>query len=307
MKSIYKIITIAFIITLGVAVSVNAQTDESAESSNINTNTQTEDSAEASADVDIRTSTKPQRPPQRPALKDRAENMLDKNREIRNVTLEERQANRLASSTKRMVDDRENNRYGENNRKRNDDRLGLRASTTLMMRAERERMGGSTTTEMFKRNKEEKKDKIEIKAKKMKAKNFEIRKNALVRELTVTLGNLDNISLRIDSRITKSETAGYDLSEAKSLFVIAKEKLEKAKADVATFKALTATSTVTTSSGEVEMDLIKPRLLGDTAIKSVKEARDAMKKVIVAITHSQGERAATSTIETRAEVGAENN
>ena len=80
----------------------------------------------------------------------------------------------------------------------------------------------------------------------------------------------------------------------------AKEKIEKAKAEVAAFDALPAPSPSTTASTDAsltttaEVDLAKPRALGDAAIKSVKEARDALQKVVVSIGHNMGVKAGAS-------------
>jgi hypothetical protein len=131
---------------------------------------------------------------------------------------------------------------------------------------------------------------IEI-AKKMEVKMFEARKNALVKELTKAILNLEDISRRIDSRIAKAESSGRTMTEPKALLVTAREKLVKAKADVAALKALNASTTVSTNSSASstsETDLAKPRQIGDAAIKSVKEARDAFQKVVVSIAQNMG-------------------
>lgn len=207
------------------------------------------------------TSDKP--PGIRPTIKAQINNRIEKNREIRNDILDKRQ-----------------------------DIKDMRASTTEMRkdikmeRREDIKDLHASTTEMFKRNKEIRK---EI-AKRMEQRMFEIRKNALLKELNLSLTNLTNISLRIDSRITKAESEGRVLTDAKALLVTANEKLVKAKADVLAFQALTATTTTVTASTTVEVELIKPRKLGDTAIKSVKDARDAFQKVVVAIAHAMGKK-----------------
>jgi len=141
----------------------------------------------------------------------------------------------------------------------------------------------STTTE-FKKNNEIRKD---IKQK-MEAKQFEIRKNALLKELGISLANLANISTRIEARIVKAEESGRTMTEARALFVEATAKLTKAKADVAAFQALNIGPVSANATTTAEVDLVKPRVAGDAAIKSVKEARDAFQKVVVAIAHSMG-------------------
>ncbi len=140
----------------------------------------------------------------------------------------------------------------------------------------------ASSTDMFKRNQEMAKNV----AKKMKAQEFEARKNALLRELNMSLNNLANISTRIESRIVKVENEGKTMTDARALLVTAKDKLAKAKLDVEALKALQVPTQSATST--VEVDLIKPRVAGDTAIKSVKDARDAFQKVVVSIAHSLG-------------------
>jgi hypothetical protein len=157
----------------------------------------------------------------------------------------------------------------------------------------------ASTTILFKRTAEMR----GVIAVKMEARAFEIRKNALARQLTISLNNIENIAARIDSRIEKAEAEGRTMTDAKALIVIADEKLVKAKADVAAFIALTpvVSTTTATASTTAEADLTKPRALGDTAIKSVKEARDAYQKVVVAIAQSMGLKirtTATTTVET---------
>lgn len=143
----------------------------------------------------------------------------------------------------------------------------------------------ASTTAMFKRDLKD--AKMEIK-KKMEARTFEIRKQALVRELQHALSKLDEIVNRIQSRISKAESEGRNMTEPKALLVTALQKLTKAKNDVNTFAVLTASSTVTTGTTTAQVDLAKPRQLGDGAIKSVKEARDALQKVVVSIAHNMG-------------------
>lgn len=161
-------------------------------------------------------------------------------------------------------------------------------------RKERMDKNASTTEKMalFKRNAKE-----EIK-KKMEERTFEIRKNALIRELNVALRNIEGVDARIKTRIEKISST-TDTTEVKSLLKIAEDKLAKAKTDVASLESMRPlTASSTTASTSAEVDLSKPRVLGDAAIKSVKEARDAFKKVVVTIGHlmgNEGEKEATTT------------
>lgn len=188
------------------------------------------------------------------------ENRIQQNREVRNALLDQRKDIRtVASTTIKNL------------------RVEERADLKIIR---------ASTTEMFKKSKEIRK---EI-SKKMEARVFEIRKNALIKELNISLTNLTNISTRIDARITKAEGEGRTMTEAKALLVIAKDKLEKAKTAVAAFQTLNLSTgnTTTTVGATVQVDLVKPRVAGDAAIKSVKEARDAFQKVVVAIAHAMG-------------------
>ncbi len=187
-------------------------------------------------------------------IKAQIQNRIEKNREVRNTALEHKNT--------------------------------VSASTTIMMRRP-EMMRPGSTTDMFKKNAEIRK---EI-AKKMEVKQFEMRKNALLKELTNSISNLTDISARIDARLTKVESEGRVVTEARTLLVAANDKLTKAKADVAAFQAsgsVTASTTAVTASTTAQVDLAKPRVLGDAAIKSVKEARDAFQKVVTSIAHAMG-------------------
>lgn len=125
--------------------------------------------------------------------------------------------------------------------------------------------------------------------KKMEIKQFEIRKDTLVKELIKSLANLNDITTRIEARITKAEQTGRTMTEPKALLVTAKQKIEVAKTEVAAFQALSASTTPPTGTATTtDVDLTKPRQAGDKAIKAVKEARDALQKVVVGIAHNMG-------------------
>ncbi len=158
----------------------------------------------------------------------------------------------------------------------------------------------ASTTDMFRKGAETRK---EI-AKKMDVETFEVRKNALVKQLTISLNNLQNIARRIESRIIKAESANRNMTDAKALLIIANDKLAKARIEVAAFQAVSAptANTSATASTTAEVDLVKPRQLGDAAIKSVKEAREAFKRVVTTIAHAMGlGNTASTTIKTEAE------
>ncbi len=208
----------------------------------------------------------------RPNIKAQIENRKENNKEVRTNILERRELKKeVRSEVKEMRAEIKD----------------MRAETKQEIKAMR-----ASSTEMFKRTNGEVRKDI---AKKMELRAFETRKNALVKELNFSLTNLSSIVIRIEARITKVESEGRDMTEAKALLVTAKEKIEKAKTDVAAFQALNITPiTNGTSTNPSEIELTKPRVLGDTAIKSVKEARDALQKVVVAIAHAMGVKSETN-------------
>ncbi len=130
--------------------------------------------------------------------------------------------------------------------------------------------------------------------KNMRKDEFKVRKDAIIKQLNVTLNNLKQIRARISSRIDKAVSEGRDMTKAKSLLVIADAKIvlaEQAINAVAIFNP-TATSTVTASSTTATstpvIDLGKPREVGNTAIKALKQAHTALVAVVVAIARSMG-------------------
>ncbi|MEK9200794.1 MAG: hypothetical protein AAB909_02335 [Patescibacteria group bacterium] len=193
------------------------------------------------------------------------------------------------------------NRLEKNREIRNVDIARKNSSSSPMLRDEKAKLLKATSTPdrmIFKRTQEnrENKENKEKLAKTMQTKVFETRKKALTKELSIAIKNLDNIAIRIQSRITKAETSGKDMTQAKTLFIEAQNLLATAKVEVAAFEALNITSsTNTTASTTAEVELTKPRTLGDAAIKSVKAARDAMHKVVVAIARGMELRNATTT------------
>jgi hypothetical protein len=142
----------------------------------------------------------------------------------------------------------------------------------------------ASSTDMFKRMNNEGKDLI----KKMKKDDFESRKKALLNQLNISLENLSAIKTRINDRILKAELEGRNVTDAKSALAIADDKLAKAKTAVEALSTLQAPSPSSGTASSTEVDLTKPRQVGDSAIKAVKEARDAYKKVIDIIAKSMG-------------------
>lgn len=182
---------------------------------------------------------------------------------------------------------------------RREDVKDIRASTTEMLKKAREERREdikdirASTTEMFKKAKEEKREIV----KNMRVDVFQIRKNALEKELTKTLEYLTLVREKILARITQAESNGRIMTEAKNALSIADDKLAKAKIAVELFKNTVFVPQTNTTSTSTQLNLDKPRKLGDDAIKAVKEARDSLKKVVTTIAGLLGEknRQATST------------
>mgnify|MGYP001576008140 CR=1 FL=1 len=190
------------------------------------------------------------------------------------------------------------------NSEKRDDISGLRASTSIIIRDARgniieerknlrtdyrdmrKEFGSSSpmtrkallasTSEMFKRFKDDRKE-IMLK---MRKDAFEIRKGALVQHLEFALENLENIAERIETRIEKLDDEGKDTAAAEAKFDIAVDKIAKARVAVDALASLDDDSANVTATTTAEVELSKPREIGDAAIKAVKEARDAFKEVI---------------------------
>ncbi len=144
----------------------------------------------------------------------------------------------------------------------------------------------ASTTQFRKEVKEERK---EIR-KKSRLDAFKIRQTAMVRQLSLSISNLEQIAGRVADRISKAETSGRDMTQAKNLLTVAREKIAEAKIAVQSVKDYvppTVTAT-TTSDAFVSVDLVKPREVGAEAIKAVKEAKESLVAVVRAIAHAMG-------------------
>lgn len=192
------------------------------------------------------------KPPIGDKIRANIENRLEKNKEVRNIEM-----NRRSSTSPSLMSQKVERPQA----------FMLRATTSgefMLKKAQNGERGMSQT---------------------MKARAFEIRKNNLERQLNIALSNLENIMLRIQDRIKKLESEGKDVAEAKTLLATAQVALTQAKTDVSAFEALVISTPMATTTTQVEVDieLTRPRILGDKAIKSIKEARDAMKEVLKAL------------------------
>lgn len=176
-------------------------------------------------------------------------------KDIRNTNLEqrERRLNAISSSTERMRE--------------------LRASTTMM----------------FKAMKNKKADSL----KKMKMEAFLTRKDALEKELQLSIMSITKIRETIAQRITRIENSTTskslrDMTEARKALAVADEKIAKAKTAIDLFSNTVFTPATGRVSTSTEVTLDKPRKIGNDAIVAVKDARDSLKKVIDAVSHSLG-------------------
>lgn len=122
----------------------------------------------------------------------------------------------------------------------------------------------------------------------MRKDEFKVRKEAITRQLNVTLNNLKQIRERISARIDKSVSEGRDMTKAKSLLVIADSKIALAEQAIGLVAILNPTATSTTATSTPVIDLGKPREVGELAIKALKKAHEALVNVVIAIAHSMG-------------------
>jgi hypothetical protein len=183
-------------------------------------------------------------------VKEKIETKFEKNKDIRNTRIEERKDIR-ASTTEKIKE----------------------------MRGEIRDMRASTT-DKFKILKNEKGEIL----KKIQLNSYEMRRQALIRELNSSVNNLTKISSEITKRIEMWEGKGRDMTKARADLVIANDKIAKAKVAIETFTNLPTPSLPNpANSTTTEVNLEKPRKVGDDAIKSVKDARDALKIVLKTI------------------------
>lgn len=153
----------------------------------------------------------------------------------------------------------------------------------------------SSSTPPFKLMKNEKRELV----KKMRNDVFEIRKNALLKELGIALGNIIRTKDNLSNRINKAEASGRNVLDAKVALALASEKISQAQTAV-NLLANTNFSNSTTTASSTQINLEKPRKIGDDAIRAVKDARDVLKAAVQALAHDMGlaTRNATSTLDT---------
>lgn len=240
--------------------------------------------ATATTDTQIRPGTKPPVRPGTPVpamlrdqLRTKAEN-IQNNVEARNKLLEGRKD---ASTTKPMI--------------RAD--IKMMASSTLKERADIRSDRREEVKDLRQEGRQDMKnasntiERREIR-KDMRMDIFKARKEAIIKQLTVSLNNLKQIRERIGSRIEKAAAEGRDMTKAKSLLVTADTKITAAINAVQALIAYTPTTVTATSStetsAEASVELNKPRQMGEVAIKAIKEANTALVAVVRAIAQAMG-------------------
>ncbi len=274
---ILRILSITIILSFGILFvkTVNAEVSDTTSSDTSTGSTGVQTIAPTTGEMPkppINTSAKP---PLGQKIKAQVENRIELNKDIRNADLEKRQAIRQDIKAKTQ----------ENLEKRKENIENRKEIRGEMKEAIKERLDGirliqATSTGMFKKIIGEKKEEL----KKMKTEAFQIRKEALIKELNIAVNNLLNIASRIESRITKLESEGKILTDARNLLTSAKAKIDTAKINVEALNNMVMpTPRDTNTATSTEIDLSKPRQLGDIAIKSVKEAKDSLMKVVASI------------------------
>jgi hypothetical protein len=120
---------------------------------------------------------------------------------------------------------------------------------------------------------------------------FKLQQNHITQQLTRALDNLRQVRSRIEARITQAETDGKDMTSVNALLATADTKILTASSSIDTFLAYTpptpnAISSENATSTNINLD--KPRIIGASAIQAVKDAKDALNDVVVALAHSLG-------------------
>jgi len=127
---------------------------------------------------------------------------------------------------------------------------------------------------------------------------FIMQQTHIVKQLTQALDNLKQVRGRIESRITKSEQSGRDMTDAKALLVTADAKLAAAQVALDAFTTfspsatstvtITASSTASSTATTTIAKLEKARKVAEDAKKAIKDAKDALENVVDAIAKDMG-------------------
>jgi len=218
----------------------------------------------------------------------------DRIRENAGLRPENRKDIRGMASTTRMEKKEIKDARSENRK----DIRGM-ASTTRMekkeikdARGERKIMRNSASSSI-ERKENRKNVRIEI---------FQAHQKRLVAQLELALTNLSQIRARIISRIEKLEAETKDMSEARRLIAVSDTKITLAVQEIATLASYIPAGTVITvgtTTESTQIDLVKPRQIGENAIKAVREVHRSLVDVIITIAHTirtkANERATTTT------------
>ncbi len=115
---------------------------------------------------------------------------------------------------------------------------------------------------------------------------FAAMRDRLVTELTHAFDNLKQIRARISTRIDLETKNGKDMGSARTLLATADAKLTAADQAIQALKTYTPGTTATTTiqaTSSVNVELDRPRKIGEDAIKAINDARAALGDVINAI------------------------
>lgn len=110
----------------------------------------------------------------------------------------------------------------------------------------------------------------------MNKETAQIRHTALVKQLRLSILNLENAYKVVEGHINKVGEKGIDVNQAKQKLDTAKDKIQVAKTAVESMAKWQPTSSVGTST----VNVVKARTIGEEAIKAIKEARESLRSVI---------------------------
>ncbi len=119
---------------------------------------------------------------------------------------------------------------------------------------------------------------------------FKMRKNLVIKEMQTALNNLSQIRERINTRIQKEQQNGKNMTDATNLLKIADGKIAAATTAinlVTDYMPSTASTTIA-STTEATVNVDKARQLISDAQKTIRDARESLNKVVVAIAKAMG-------------------
>jgi len=117
---------------------------------------------------------------------------------------------------------------------------------------------------------------------------FKAQQGKIVKETAVALNNLKQIRQRIDSRITKAEQSGRNMTNARKLLVTADDKIKNAEQAMNQLASFMSTIKASSSTEKTHINTEKLKEINSTVNKAIKDAREALNAVIVAIAHDMG-------------------